>query len=162
MLAAHPFLILSTHHVCVVYRSGHTVVYTHETDVRAWETKDVIPILLYKWMHLMVLSLRRTVFFLLACPGMMKVLAMYLPTSVIPASSQHLIKNHVNHHINVISTLYHHANTLTASNATSTTGSKRYYRPHCIDRIRVYMCGVANIEQEKKTGLQYATQPQSA
>lgn len=29
-------------------------------------------------MHLMVLSLRRTVFFLLACPGMMKVLAMYL------------------------------------------------------------------------------------
>lgn len=28
--------------------------------------------------HLMVLSLRRTVFFLLACPGMMNVLAMYL------------------------------------------------------------------------------------
>lgn len=32
-------------------------------------------------MHLMVLSLRRTVFFLFACPGMMKVLAMYLPIS---------------------------------------------------------------------------------
>lgn len=47
------------------------------------------PIMPYAWSHeaadwllvaphLMVLSLRRTVFFLFACPGMMKVLAMYL------------------------------------------------------------------------------------
>ena len=37
--------------------------------------------------HLMVLSFRRTVFFLLACPGMMNVLAMYL------ASGKHTNRN---------------------------------------------------------------------